>query len=41
MLNEQNRFKEQFEKLRINFELETIKFEKTLKDRAQGVIKSL
>jgi len=27
--------------LRLSFELETEKFEKTLKDRAQGVIKSL
>ena len=31
----------QFEKLRATFELETVKFEKALKDRAQGVIKTL
>ena len=38
---EQQRYKDQFNQLRIQFELETIKFEKVLKDRAQGVIKSL
>lgn len=38
---EQQRYKDQFNQLRIQFELETIKFEKVLKDRALGVIKSL
>jgi len=34
-------YKHQFEKLRASFELETLQFEKTLKDRAQGIIKGI
>ena len=34
-------YKLQFEKLRASFELETLQFEKTLKDRAQGIIKGI
>jgi len=41
MLEEQVRYQDQFDKLRFTFEHETTKFEKTLKDRAQGIIKSL
>ena len=33
--------REQFEKLKIGFDMETIKFEKVLKEKAQDIIKGL
>ena len=38
---EQAHYTEQFEKLRSNFDRETIKFENVLKERAQAVIKTI
>ena len=41
MGDDKARYKEQFDQSKIAFELETVKFEKVLKDRAQNVIKVL
>ncbi len=38
---EQLKYRQQFEKLKIGFELETIRFEKVLKEKAQDIIKGL
>lgn len=41
IFQENIKYQEQFDKLKIGFDLETIKFEKVLKERAQSVIKNL
>jgi hypothetical protein len=38
---EQLKYRQQFEKLKIEFDMETIKFEKFLKEKAQDIIKGL
>ena len=41
IFEENLRYREQFDKLKIGFDLETIKFERVLKEKAQSVIKNL
>ena len=38
---EHQKYRDQFDRLKLSFEFETVKFEKMLKDRAQAVIKTL